>query len=141
MQTSLETTITADTAKLESQLAALAELTNHKRPLPARKAGKTARAARRVYRGRSVLVPGKRKAARHPWADRLHAARTGGFVIDQTHPDSQTIVGSCYACGHRFGFVLGDDAGQVEFEREVSRHELREFDEGLARECTRGVVL
>lgn len=92
----------------------------------------------RFYRGRQVLIPGKRKAARHPWADRLEAARTGGFVIDQTHPDSNVIVGSCYGCGHRFGFVAGDPVGESEFEREVQRHQ---DNENGARECMTGVTL
>jgi hypothetical protein len=93
----------------------------------------------RIYRGRQVLVPGKRKAARHPWADRLHAARTGGFVVDQTHTDSNVIVGSCYGCGHRFGFVAGDPVGESEFEREVQRHQASELDG--TRECMTGVTL
>lgn len=104
-----------------------------------RRAGKTSTVAiRRPRPGRQVLIPGKRKAARHPWADRLEAARTGGFVIDQTHSDSNVIVGSCYGCGHRFGFVAGDPVGESEFEREVQRHQPSDLD---SRECMTGVTL
>lgn len=93
----------------------------------------------RIYRGRQVLIPGKRKAARHPWANRLIAARTGGFVVDKTHPETNKIVGSCYSCGHRFGFVIGDTVGQEAFEAETKRHQLSPLD-GL-RGCQRGVTL
>lgn len=93
----------------------------------------------RVYRGRQVLIPGKRKAARHPWAGRLHAARTGGFVVDQTHPDTNLIVGSCYGCGDRFGFYAGDQTGEALFEARVEQHQPNPFT-GV-RACLTGVEL
>jgi hypothetical protein len=140
MDTSNATTIADLTALTpENYRSELTELTNHRRPLPARKAGKSAHLTRLTYRGRQVLIPGKRKAARHPWAARLEAARTGGFVVDQTHPGSDKVVGSCYGCGHRFGFVIGDQVGQDVFEAEVKRHERSPLD-GL-RGCERGVTL
>lgn len=135
-------------------MADLASLTpeNYRRELTvsARRAGKSEAIARarRAYRGRQVLAPRTRKktrphsrlkAARHPWADRLVAARTGGFVVDQTHPGTDKVLGSCYTCGHRFGFVIGDEVGRAAFETEVKRHERSPFD-GL-RDCERGVAL
>lgn len=157
MHTDIETTIDLDTARLEDNLAALAELNNHKRAAPRadggyvvptvptvrskrRRAGKTPIVAtRRPKPGRQVLIPGKRKAQRHPWADRLHAARNGGFVVDQTHPDTNLIVGTCYACGDRFGFIYGDEPMRAEFEARAKTHELSAFD-GI-RGCQRGVEL
>lgn len=94
----------------------------------------------RIYRGRQVLAPGKRKAARHPWANRFHAARTGGFVVDQTHPDTPVVQGSCYGCGWRGGFVIGDQVGQATFEAEIERHQPRLLD-GVRECCLQGVVL
>lgn len=146
MHTSTETTI-ADIGALtpENYRRDAADLVNQRRARSHAEIMRTFDGRRgaakppRVYRGRQVLVPGRRKAARHPWADRLHAARTGGFVIDQTHPDSDVIVASCYGCGHRFGFHAGDPAGEETFAIEVRRHQPSIVDG--RRDCMTGVTL
>jgi hypothetical protein len=78
---------------------------------------------------RQVLRPGKRKAARHPWANRLLAARTAGFVVEQT---GSHVQATCYACGAGFG-ISGEFTGsdedfdtQQHFEADVRHHEARE---------------
>lgn len=92
-------------------------------------------ATRRTREGRPVLVMGKRKAARHPWADRLHAARTGGFVVGQIFTDTDRVTACCYACGDRFTISTASATAsdRVGFDRECRRHE--------ARECVDGVTL
>lgn len=103
-----------------------------------RRAGKTAaaeRVIRRTYRGRQVLAPTTRKtarpntrlkAARHPWADRLHAARTGGLVIEQR---GDAVLYRCHGCGEGGG-IAGQSSGTDEdyathehFREELHRHE------------------
>ncbi len=78
---------------------------------------------------RQVLRPGKRKAARHPWASRLLAARTAGFVVEQT---GSHLHATCYACGGGFG-IAGEFTGSPEdyetqeyFEADCRHHETRE---------------
>lgn len=78
---------------------------------------------------RRVLRPGKRKAARHPWANRLHAARTAGFVVEQ---NGSHVHAQCYACGAGFG-IAGEFTGsdedyetQEHFEADCRHHETRE---------------
>lgn len=125
----------------------LASLTpeNYRRqqPVSARRSGKSAAIARLTYRGRQVLAPAARKkvrpntrlkAARHPWADRLHAARTAGFVIEE---QGDTTVASCYACGDRFG-VAGANTGSAadreveqDFRDRVYLHQTRQCVTGL----------
>ena len=132
--------VTAELAALlpDSFKRDLAELGKHRQPIELPHHGRGRPKPALVYRGRPVLVPGKRKAGRHPWADRLEAARTGGFVVDQTHPDTNLIVGSCYSCGDRFGFYLGDATGEQLFEQRSKTHRVSPVD-GI-RGCARGVV-
>ena len=86
---------------------------------------------------RQVLRPGKRKAARHPWASILHAARTGGVVI--RYGERSTNV-TCHGCGARFG-IAGQSTGSDDdclaeetFEEDVRYHESGECS-GKARKA------
>jgi hypothetical protein len=75
-----------------------------------RRTGRTpAVAIRRPRAGRQVLQPKRNrrpnsrlKAARHPWADRLDAARHAGFVVEER---GDVVLASCYACGEQFGIA------------------------------------
>lgn len=92
--------------------------------------------AQRVYRGRQVLVPGKRKAARHPWADRLHAARTAGFIVET---EGDATFYKCYACGEGGGIAGQSSGSQEDLEAEdYFREEIRRHSTGA---CITGVTL
>lgn len=127
-----------DTSSTSATLDDLAALTpqNYHRPIVSRprRAGKT-QLQRRYTPGRQVLSPTTRKtarpntrlkAARHPWADRLHAARNGGLVIEQL---GDTVLYRCHGCGESGGLAgLGsgsdeDFETQQRFGEDLRRHE------------------
>lgn len=146
MQHGTEATIT-DTASLlpENYRQDLAELANqrvqrdlHHEDAKARRDRGAPTHPFRMLPGRQVLIPGKRKARVHPWANRLLAARTGGVSVDETHPGAGVITLSCYGCGDRVEQKVGTGQSKAEQKaedrfREIVRHH-------AARECVTEVT-
>ncbi|WP_067434150.1 hypothetical protein [Nocardioides jensenii] len=81
---------------------------------------------------RQVLTPGKRKAARHPWANMLHEARTGGVTIRAIGDNYEHV--NCHGCGAGFGIGGGSEPWTGE-DREAQQYHEEETRRHMSGEC------